>query len=163
MTFSRYNEVKGDAWAMWKKGYHLCITTNGTIKNDGAIVTGAGIAQQATEKFPHFPMAIGQKVRELGNHVHYYGYRVWSFPVKHEWHQKGDIELIRRSFRQLVTLVQVHNIKRIYLPRPGCGNGQLVWEQVKKDLEESVTHMTFRGENRIWFITDLSVEQGRRI
>jgi hypothetical protein len=43
--------------------------------------------------------------------------------------------LIERSARELLKIIEVKTIKEaVYLPRPGCGNGRLKWEDVKKIL-----------------------------
>ena len=60
--------------------------------------------------------------------------RIIAFPVKHHWAQKADLELIRKSAEQLVEISQY--CERVLIPRPGCGNGQLNWEEVKPILEE---------------------------
>ena len=58
-----------------------------------------------------------------------------TFPVKHNWWEAADLGLIERSARKLLKMIEVKRIKEaIYLPRPGCGNGRLKWEDVKKIL-----------------------------
>jgi hypothetical protein len=51
------------------------------------------------------------------------------------WQQDSSLELIERSCRQLVKLVDVlsdreHFITKVGLPLPGCGNGNLTPRQV---------------------------------
>ena len=47
----------------------------------------------------------------------------------------ADLDLIQRSARELLKIIEVKKIKEaVYLPRPGCGNGRLKWEDVKKFL-----------------------------
>jgi hypothetical protein len=49
--------------------------------------------------------------------------------------RQTGLGLIERSARELLKLIEVKKIKEaIYLPRPGCGNGRLKWEDVKKNL-----------------------------
>lgn len=47
------------------------------------------------------------------------------------WWEEADKDLIVLSARRLVDLVEDLSIKRIYLPKPGCGNGKLSWVSVK--------------------------------
>jgi hypothetical protein len=42
---------------------------------------------------------------------------------------------VTRSARELLKIIEVKKINEsVYLPRPGCGNGRLNWEDVKKIL-----------------------------
>jgi hypothetical protein len=46
---------------------------------------------------------------------------------------KAGLELIKRSAGELVLLADKYpGYLRICLPRPGCGNGQLEWRDVKQ-------------------------------
>lgn len=130
--------VYADLWNL-AHGAVLAITTNGTVKKDGACVMGRGIAREAAEKFPELPYRLGNYLNRYGNRCFNLGiwenYRLVSFPVKHNWWEKADISLIECSARQLVEMAVKFNWERIFLPRPGCGNGGLKWEQVKPVLE----------------------------
>lgn len=156
-------EQKGDLWNL-AVGNVLCITTNGFVKSNGSCVMGRGIAFSAAKKFPTLPNILGKKLKE-GNKVHFLGlfdkYLLVSFPVKpiisHDshlvvahmkgkftfnntipgWAAQANPEIIKESCKQLVQLATLlpTNIK-IYLPRPGCGAGELTWETVKPILEE---------------------------
>lgn len=53
------------------------------------------------------------------------------FPVKHAWYEPADLDLIRQSAIELLTLTAAQGWKTVLLPRPGCGNGQLTWDQVR--------------------------------
>lgn len=46
------------------------------------------------------------------------------------WMCLADENLIRRSVAQLVMLTDEMGWKRVVLPRPGCGSGELRWEAV---------------------------------
>ena len=49
--------------------------------------------------------------------------------------EAADLGLIERSARELLKMIEVKKIQEaVYLPRPGCGNGRLKWEGVKKIL-----------------------------
>lgn len=141
-----------------------CITTNGYVKVNGNLVMGAGVAGQAQARYPNFPKVAGRAVTQYGNIVHAFRsdqlrQNNWSrynrsmthgsipvddewfitFPVKHVWYENADLELIKRSAHQLMDLLNepafLPIFKTVLLPRPGCGNGHLTWEDVKPVIE----------------------------
>lgn len=123
-----------DLWEPYDQGAVICITTNGTVKNNGECVMGRGCAAQAKKLFPKLPKRLGDRLREEGNHTHFFeDIRIISFPVKHNWYEKADLKLIERSAQELASWDR--DLGTIYIPRPGCGNGQLKWEDVKPYLE----------------------------
>jgi hypothetical protein len=142
-------EQYGNIWQL--KGDAICITTNGFVKKNGEAVMGAGIAKEAAKQFPHLPKLLGNTIKVRGNHLavffneisHYNGEEgaisnqdIVSFPVKHNWFEKADMELIRRSARELMKWAdQLPHWERVLLPRPGCGNGKLDWSDVKREIE----------------------------
>jgi hypothetical protein len=62
---------------------------------------------------------------------------ILSFPVKHNWFEKADMDLIRRSCRELMEVADELGLleESALLPRPGCGNGKLDWSDVKREIE----------------------------
>lgn len=54
------------------------------------------------------------------------------------WACKADIGLIEQSCLQLLELIKTLGVERVYLPRPGCGAGELKWEDVKNVLERTL-------------------------
>ena len=61
------------------------------------------------------------------------------FPVKNHWRDKADPGLILRSATQLAWLAEEIGYKdrwkRVVMPRPGCENGGLAWENVRPLIE----------------------------
>lgn len=127
-------EVRGNLWtypADWR-----CITTNGFVKTSGHAVMGRGCALEATMKYPSLSGQLGILINNFGNRVHIFNrYNLFTFPVKHDWKNKADIQLIERSAKELRDFADELKIKSIVVPRPGCGNGGLSWEEVKPVLE----------------------------
>ena len=110
----------------------VVITTNGIVRKDGACVMGRGVALQAAQRFPDLPFVLGAAIEVDGNHVHAFrDFRVFSFPVKQHWIEPADPDLIQQSARQLWYAFWKMHLDKVYLVRPGCGNGQLKWEDVK--------------------------------
>lgn len=125
-------EAKGDLWTF---SGHKVITTNGYIKTNGACVMGRGCAYQAMLKYPKLPFELGELIKNHGNHVYYFKeFNIVTFPVKHNWWEKADLKLIKESAYEILSLTISTN-EQFYLPKPGCGNGQLEWEDVKKVIE----------------------------
>ena len=134
-------EVTGNLWDY--PADIRVITTNGFVTKAGDCVMGRGCALEATKRYPGVKKMLGTLITEHGNHC-FLIFRgnplvlqapLVSFPVKHKWFQKADLDLIRRSAEELVILADnqawIDRWKKVVLPRPGCGNGQLKWEDVK--------------------------------
>jgi hypothetical protein len=146
------NEVKGDLWDF--KADLRCITTNGFVKKNGRAVMGRGCAREAVVRYPGIDLTLGELLTTYGNHVHELGWTeaapggktrhlafdLLSFPVKHHWMRPADLKLIERSAKELVHFLDsvdstYESDHTVVVPRPGCGNGQLSWEQVKPVIE----------------------------
>ena len=127
--------VKGDIWAI--DCDVICITTNGYVRGDGKAVMGRGVAYQATQRYPDIARLLGNKLIQYGNVVSIIRVPrtpnekiLCSFPVKHHWHDQADIHLIKKSAEELLSLAREWSNSVFVLPRPGCGNGKLGWEDV---------------------------------
>ena len=138
-------EVTGNLWEY--PADVRVITTNGAIRKDGQCVMGRGCAREAKDRIPGLALTLGKLINEQGNHVHRLGWeppedlgaRLYSFPVKHLWHQLADPVLIVRSSQELVEKTLQGWDKGyspvIVTPRPGCGNGGLRWDDVHPLIE----------------------------
>ena len=125
--------IEGNLWKFHTPANWIVIPTNGSIRHDGACVMGRGVALQAKKRYSDLPYELGQYIRRFGNVVHTFReYGLLSFPVKHKWFEKADLELIEQSAKQLLYVVD----RPIYLPMVGCGNGRLAWKDVKPVLDK---------------------------
>jgi hypothetical protein len=130
-------EVYGSLWT-YPAGVRV-ITTNGFVKRNGEAVMGRGCALEAAKKWAGLPSMLGDVLSMRGNHVSSLGKInggdewLFSFPVKHNWWEKADLALIERSAHELAGEIPMHvdDTVVVVLPRPGCGNGQLNWTDVK--------------------------------
>lgn len=111
------------------------ITTNGTVKKNGAAVMGRGCAKEAKDRYPGIDQMLGKHLRLHGNWPTRLDDEIASLPVKHNWWERADVELIEQSVRGLVILVDRYGYKNVVMPRPGCGNGKLLWEEIKPLIE----------------------------
>lgn len=146
-------ETQGDLWT-WDDGNVVArvITTNGFVKNDGSAVLGAGVAKQAVERFGHqLEQMVGTYIVKYGNHVHAFrpkpelGRPYWliTFPVKPDRAPDGrpgfladaDERLIVRSAKELLAFyLGMIEEGTVVMPRPGCGNGHLEWDDIRGAL-----------------------------
>jgi len=131
-------EVTGNLWTY--PADVRVITTNGFTKKNGEAVMGRGCALEAKERWPYLPKLLGSFIQAKGNLPAVYcleGTFLLTFPVKHKWFEKADIQLIEQGAKVIAgdKFSDLLQNKRIVMPRPGCGNGQLDWNDVRPVLE----------------------------
>jgi len=131
-------EIRGN---LWQQPGAKCITTNGNVNRRGEAVMGRGCALQAKQRYPKLAQEFAARILAEGNHVYYFpAYQLYTFPVKHNWHDKADLKLIERSAHELVAAADQYTPGAVtVLPRPGCGNGQLSWSDVYPVIEPILT------------------------
>jgi len=56
---------RGDLWTAFAPTNLFLITTNSTIRKDGALIMGRGIAQQARDRFPGLDVVLGKQILSL--------------------------------------------------------------------------------------------------
>lgn len=152
-------ETHGNLWELADGCDALVITTNGFVRKDGQAVMGRGIAKEAAEFYPELPKQLGRDLKTNGNHCYVYSgleeYDIVTFPVKPVWGPNGipgwktkaEIPLIIQSAKELVRFADKYDWVDVLLPRPGCGNGNLNWKDVRpilgKILDDRFTAVTF--------------------
>jgi len=129
----------------------ICFTSNGIVKSNNELVMGAGVAKAFKNRFPIVPKSAGDLVKKNGNicqvvkTMKFAGpkedvsntFSIVAFPTKNDWKDKSDLNLIITSAKQLISMADNHGWNKIYLPKPGCLNGQLNWEtQVKSAIKD---------------------------
>lgn len=131
-------EAYGNLWEYHDRGQWVCITTNGVVRRGGNAVMGRGVALQARNRFPKLSSLLGKRLMRNGNHVEpFSSLRLFTFPVKHHWKSLADLNLIVRSCQELVKHLDSHRwTNSVVLPRPGCGNGGLDWQNVRDAIHE---------------------------
>lgn len=100
---------------------------------------GRGLAYQAMEKYPELPAKLGKLIIRDGNVGQIFGeYRIITFPVKHNWWEIANLELMEKRFRKLRRdITDIHSILAhtpVYISHVGCGNGHLSWEREVEPL-----------------------------
>lgn len=139
----------------------ICIFTNGITNKYGQAIAGAGQAGAAANRWWNFRYNLGGHLQDNGNVVGLIGkveffkdghgdikestmlgakgkVNIVSFPTKEHFNKPSIPELIIKSARDLVTLADMHNFKKVIMGRPGCGKhtGTLNWDQVKPLIEK---------------------------
>lgn len=125
---------------------YFCVTTNGIIKKNGYAVMGAGIAKIIYDRYPETSLQLGKYIigecKSEFDCIHFLGKfdsnRILSFQTKYHWKDNSDIDLIKKSCKELLLAYEKkylnHNYP-IYLPMPGCQNGKLDIHVVKENIE----------------------------
>jgi len=133
-------EVEGNIWDY--KCTVICITTNSIVRTDGALVMGRGIAKQCVDRNPGIQFKFGEVVKKNGSIMQITtlmdqgSLRLLAlFPVKWHWKQSARLSIIDKSARDLSEYANFNPNAIFILPRPGCGNGNLLWEDVKPRIE----------------------------
>lgn len=132
--------MKGDIWKVAEEfnGF-VVIPTNGFVKVNGSCVMGRGLAYQAMRKYPELPKLLGDRIKKDGNVVQILGkHRIITFPVKHNWWERANLELMEKSFRRLrKDIIDIRLIfagSPVFISHVGCGNGHLDWEKEVQPL-----------------------------
>ncbi len=128
----------GDMWTAYSTADLFLITTNSTLRQDGALVMGRGIARQARDRFPGLDRVLGRQIQTVCGSLGVYGLlisprwrpgagpgRLGCFQVKQHWQQAARLPLIRRSAAALTWWARYHADCQIHLNFPGIGNGGL--------------------------------------
>ena len=112
---------------LWlEKADFRCIPTSGAVA-DGEAVLDSPLAQDAVQRFQGLGHDLGRLLTQRGNHVHEIRPGLLSFPIKQYQWSGPALDVIRRSAEELAALV---GDAKTLLPRPGCGPGELSWEDV---------------------------------
>lgn len=169
MTPFPFRMQKADAWSL-PEADAVCITTNGFVSARGLAAVGMGVAKAAKDRYPQLGKWMAQKLHINGHCVQVVckvvadPYLV-SFPVKPAFvvsngqnvvsfkqveypagtwvpgfYAKASLALIERSLQELVHLTELMQWQHVVLPRPGCGAGELRWEDMAVLLARYLDH-----------------------
>ncbi len=109
---------------------------------------GKGVAYQFKMRFPEnnksYIKACKSGELTVGK-VHYYiedGITIINFPTKNKWRENSKIEYIEKGMDFFVELLPQLNVKKIAIPPLGCGNGGLIWADVKVIIESKIADLS---------------------
>lgn len=114
-----------------KRNIVLC-TTNNTRNNKGHLIMGAGTAKTALSYVPELAETMGKLTNESADYFLrvFPLYGIGCLQTKRNWRDPSDILLVKESIIRLYMMAEIFPETSFHLPRPGCGNGNLVWDQV---------------------------------
>lgn len=142
-------EVQGDLWEY--PAQVRAITTNGTVKKDGAAVMGAGCALEAVERFPGIDKTLGSLLAAHGNRCFKISAEsqgkpatLLTFPTKKDVKDKSDPQLIADSCMQACKMADKFGWDNILVPRPGCGLGGLDYEGEVREIVSMLLDNRFK-------------------
>lgn len=105
---------------------------------------GKGIAYQFKKRFPEnnksYVKACKSGALTVGK-IHYFiedGITIINFPTKNKWREPSRIEYIETGLDSLIELLPTLAVKKIAIPPLGCGNGGLIWDEVKAVMEQKI-------------------------
>lgn len=108
---------------------------------------GRGIAYQFKLKYPKnneaYVKACEDGELRIGK-LHSFeenGKLIVNFPTKNRWREKSNLSYIETGLDLLVALIKEKSIDSIAIPPLGCGNGGLVWEEVKRFIESKLSSL----------------------
>lgn len=115
-------------------------------------VMGKGIALQFKKAFPSNFKAYSEACKrgevEVGKLFVYRDSNLTSgekiiinFPTKKHWRKPSEYSFIEEGLKDLIRVIEKHNLSSIAIPPLGSGNGGLEWERVKKMIEARLTHL----------------------
>lgn len=166
----------GNIWDFLGIADAICITTNGYVRAGGRAVMGRGTALQARSRYSDVERNLSTHLRVYGNVPGILTVdrrtSIVSFPTKIEgmenppkhlilpaskflyenksyvygYHLKSFLYLIVESAKKLNKLADESDWDSIVLPKVGCGEGGLEWDQVSKSLRFLDDRFIFLGD-----------------
>lgn len=116
----------------------VVFTANSTIRQNGSLVMGRGIARDIRDRFPGIDAKFGQLVQmqPLNDSwglliLDYRGYRIGAFQVKTRFNEAASPLLIKAAATKLATWANANSSIVVHLNYPGIGYGMLPEDVVR--------------------------------
>ncbi len=136
----------------------ICITTNGQYTLDGRAAMGGGCAGVCAKRWPDTAVRLGKCLKNFGTNVPFvigaldskgnyieptlkiikerkFKCLILSFPTINNLMDGANLDLVKRSAKELQILVERFDLRGVIVPRPGVGIGGLSWSDVKTVIE----------------------------
>jgi hypothetical protein len=136
--------VTGDIWFWHKMGHSIVVPTNEGWKSDGTNIMGAGIAKQASEKFPNLPLEYGRLCQKKCSHVILDNYHLVLVPTKPlvsakpflSWKQDADYKVVENSLYWIQEHISDVKTPKLYVPILGAGCGKLEKREIENMMNK---------------------------
>jgi hypothetical protein len=142
-------EIRGSFWDNKFNDWYRVITINNVVTNN-KLVMGKGIAKGCKERYPGVNTIFASIIKNRGYKVFVAPGKLIGFPTKYHWKEDSDLTLIEKSARELQELKE--RIEgNVLMPKVGCGNGGLAWEDVKPIIEPYLNERIYvieKGEEK---------------
>lgn len=123
----------GDMWDFAKDGNWIAVTINKVVKDNGRLVMGAGVADQARKRYrnPDIDLIFGKEIRR-GVEVPFMTYpdaRIYGIPTKNHYKDRTSIQLLNEGAAHLERIIDeslfAENKPKVVCPLLGAGAGGL--------------------------------------
>lgn len=108
---------------------------------------GKGIAYQFKRRFPETNIDYVKVCKKALLHpgkMHVFKENnkvIINFPTKDKWREKSKIEYIYNGLDALIQTINKLKIKSIAIPPLGCGNGGLIWSDVRQIITDKLENI----------------------
>lgn len=105
-------------------------------------VMGKGLALSFKKRYPKmfeaYKRACDKHQLTIGKLMLYYAPDHWilMFPTKENWRNPSKLEYLEAGLHKFVNTYAEKGITSIAFPKLGCGNGELLWRDVKPVMEK---------------------------
>lgn len=128
------NYIKGDIFTSPAQVIVNAVNTVG--------VMGKGIALEFKNRYPKmfetYKVMCEKRKFQIGKLMlfHEQDHQILLFPTKENWRNPSKLEYIEKGLNKFIQNYAQKNITSIAFPKLGCGNGELLWDDVRLLMEQ---------------------------
>lgn len=130
----------GDIWDGWGDDVWVVVPLNHTVRNDGRLVMGRGVARQAVDRIPECAVQFGMHtLNQVEGHpgiVVLFDLKLIGLFVKQHWRDQASHSLIVEGLKSLRSFA-IGERRKIRLPLLGAGFGELSGRSSEGRIEEA--------------------------
>jgi len=120
----------------WRIPNVYLFTGNPIIKNNGTIVMGRGAAKQVRDTYPGIDGVFAKLISQDPSTNCCFtainpGQVLGWFKVKDHWADPAELNIIKNSVKDLITIVNTWPMINFHMNYPGIGNGRLSESEVE--------------------------------